>query len=135
MPKAAGFVNINDMVELWESHDSAEYWPDTGTVAIDVKMRRNIFHQKMLILRERPERCPRCQSELEEIPIEYVVENTGHLVVIREVPALRCHKHRHEYMPEHTFDHIENLLAREIMNQAQPAEMLHVPVFDLNTAV
>ncbi len=103
--------------------------------SFQVRLRRNVFHPKLLIVHERPEQCPRCWSELDDIVIEYVVENSGHLVMIREVPALWCREHHHEYMLEHTFDHIENLLTRDITHQVQPADMLQVPVFDLKTAV
>ena len=135
MPKIPEFTTIDNIVEFWESHDSAEYWPDMEAADFDVQLCRNIFHPKMLLLRGMPTQCPRCRSRLDDIAIEYVVENTGHLVVIREVPALRCREHRHEYMLEVTLNHIETLLASEITHQVQPAEMLQVPVFDLKTAV
>jgi len=135
MPKAPDFKNLEEEVEFWESHDSAEYWKDMEKVEFDVNLHQNLLHPKLIFLAEKPAHCPRCQSELEDKIIQYVTLQNGHLVVIRDVPALRCQVNGHEYMLEKILDQIEQLLKLEKTQKLQPSETMNVPVFKLEMAV
>jgi hypothetical protein len=68
---------------------------------------------------------------LEDIVIEYVIWNNEHLLVIRDVPALRCRANGHEYILEKTLDDVERLLGLEKTRKLQPTETIQVPVFSL----
>jgi YgiT-type zinc finger domain-containing protein len=135
MTKIPEFKTLDEAVEFWESHDSAEYWDTMEDVEFEVDLHRNLVYPKLTILTYRPEQCPRCHSMLEDIIVEYVTWDKEHLVVIRDVPALRCQMGKHEYILERTYDDIEHLLAIETMQKLQPAEIIQVPVFSLKMAV
>ena len=64
--------------------------------------------------------------------IEYVTLIEGRLLVIRDVPALRCPGSGKKYILERTLDKVEQLLTLEKEAKVQPSEMLQVPVFSLN---
>lgn len=135
MTKSLDFKSIDDEVEFWESHDSAEYWNDMEAVEFDVDLHQNLLHPRLVFLTNQPEHCPRCHQDLEYAEIQYVTWYNGHLMIIREVPILRCQLYGHEYMLEKTLDRIEQLLALEKTQKLQPAEMINVPVFKLEAAV
>lgn len=135
MAKIPDFKTLDEAVEFWETHDSADYFDDMQEVRFDVELCQNLLYPKLVILTHRPEYCPRCRQVLENIVIEYVVWNNGHLVVIRDVPALQCRVGEHKYLLEKTYGHIERLLNREITQELQPTETLQVPVFSLKIAV
>ena len=118
-------------VEFWESHDSAEYWEEMEEVTFEVDLHQNLLHPKLIVLTHRPEHCPRCRQDLDDVVIESVVWNNGHLLVVRDVPALRCRANGHEYILEETLDRIERLLDLEQTQKLQPAETIQVPVFSL----
>jgi YgiT-type zinc finger domain-containing protein len=131
MAKIPDFKTLDEAVEFWESHDSADYWEAMEEATFEVDLHRNLLHPRLIVLTHRPERCPRCQHELEDIVIEYVTCSDGHLTVIRDVPALRCRANGHEYILEKTLDRVEELLHLERSQQVQPEETLQVPVFSL----
>lgn len=135
MPKAPDFKTIEEEVEFWESHDSAEYWKDMEKVEFDVNFHQNLLHPKLIFLAEKPDQCPRCQSELNDKIIQYVTLQNGHLVVVREVPVLQCRVNGHEYMLEKTLDQVEQILKLEQTQKIQPSETMNVPVFTLGMAV
>ena len=89
------------------------------------------LHPKLIVLTHRPEYCPRCQHDLDDTVIEYVAWTNGHLLVIRDVPALRCRVNGHEYILEKTLDDVERLLNLEKTRKLQPSETIQVPVFSL----
>ena len=126
--------HLDEAVEFWETHDSADYWAELEEVTFDVDLHQNLLHPRLVILTHRPERCPRCQRELEEVTIESVLWNKGHLWVFRDVPALRC-LNGHEYILEKTIDRIEYLLNPEKTQQVQPTDMIRVPVFSLRLSI
>lgn len=126
---------LEDEVEFWESHDSAEHWKDMGKVKFDVTLHQNLLHPKLVFLADKPARCPRCQNELGDKIIQYVTLQNEHLVVIRDVPALCCRVKGYEYMLEKTLDQIEQLLRLEKTQKLQPAETMNVPVFKLGVAM
>jgi hypothetical protein len=84
-------------------------------------------------LAHRPKHCPRCQHDLDDIVIEYVTSDAGRLLIIRDVPALRCQINGHEYILEKTLDKVEHLLDLEKKEQLKPTTTLNVPVFSLKT--
>jgi len=133
MAKIPEFETLDQAVEFWESHDSADYWEEMGEATFEVDLRRNLLHPRLTVLTHRPRRCPRCQDELEDSVIEYVTWSDGHLIVIRDVPVLRCRTHGHEYILEKTLDRIEELLRREKTQSIRPTGILQVPVFDLGS--
>ncbi len=135
MAKIPDFKTLDEAVEFWETHDSADYWEGMEEAAFEVDLQRNLLHPRLIVLTHRPERCPRCQHELEDIVIEYVTWSNGHLIMIRDVPALRCRANGHEYILEKTLDRIEKLMRLERTQKIQPTGTLQVPVFDLGSSV
>lgn len=128
------FETLDEAVEFWETHDSTEYWADMEEVQFDVDLHKNLLHPKLTVLTARPPRCPRCQDDLDDIIIEYVTAVGDHLLVIRDVPALRCRKNGHDYILEKTQDQVEHLLELQQKEQLQPTTTLTVPVFSLKAA-
>jgi hypothetical protein len=131
MAKIPDFKTLDEEVGFWEAHDSADYWEDMEEVTFEVALRKNFLHPKLIVLTHRPEYCPRCQHDLHDTVIEYVARNNDHLLVIRDVPALRCRAHGHEYILEKTLDDVERLLDLEKTRKLQPSETIQVPVFSL----
>ncbi len=134
MTKIPDFETLDEAVEFWESHDSANYWDDMEEVTFEVDLRHNLLDPKLVVLTHKPENCPRCQHTLEHIVIEYVSRSTERLVIIRDVPALQCQINKHEYILEETLDTIERVLELETTQKLQPTEMIQVPVFNLKMA-
>ena len=135
MAKIPEFETLDDAVEFWESHDSTDYWEDLEEVQFEVDLSKNLLHPKLIVLTDRPERCPRCQHDLDDIMIEYVTLAEGRLLVIRDVPALRCQTNGHEYILEKTLDQVEHVVELQKKEQLQPTATLSVPVFSLKTTV
>lgn len=133
MARIPDFKTLDEAVEFWETHDSTDYLDDMEAVEIRVDLRQNLFHPTAAVLAHRPERCPRCKSDLDDIVIEYVDRSDGRLLVIRDVPALRCRANGHEYLLEEALDRIERLLELEKAHAVQPADTLEVPVFSFET--
>jgi hypothetical protein len=134
MTNIPDFTTLDEAVEFWEANDSSGYWEDMEEVSFEVNIRQNLFHPNLVVLTHQPEHCPRCQSAFDDVVIEYVTLDNGHLLVIRDVPAVRCRANGHEYILEKTLDQIERLLKLEQEEALQPSEMLNVPVFSLRMA-
>jgi YgiT-type zinc finger domain-containing protein len=132
MAKLPDFRTPEQAIEFWETHNAADYLDETQEVQIAVNLQRNLLHPRLTILTHRPQQCPRCKSDLEESSIEYVTRNEGHLIVIRDVPILRCRANKHEYLLEATLDAIERLLTLDKTHQAKAIEEVKVPVFSLS---
>ena len=135
MAKIPEFETLDEAVEFWETHDSTDYWEELEEVQFEVDLHKNLLHPKLIVLTHRPEQCPRCQDDLDDIIIEYVTSVDGRLLVIRDVPALQCRINRHEYILEKTLDEVKHLLDLEKKEQLRPTATLNVPVFSLKTTV
>ncbi|MFQ5626505.1 MAG: CopG family antitoxin [Methyloligellaceae bacterium] len=133
MEKIPEFKTLDEEAEFWETHDSADYWDDMEEAAFEVDLHQNLLHPKLVVLAHRPEHCPRCRDNLDNVVIEHVVWNDGQLLVIRDVPTLRCRTNGHEYILEETLDRIESLLEIEKTQELQPVETMQIPVFSLAT--
>jgi YgiT-type zinc finger domain-containing protein len=103
-------------------------------VTFEVELHCHLLHPKLTILAYRPKRCPRCRQNLADIVIEYIARDNDRLIIIRDVPALRCQVNGHEYILEETLDKVEQLLKLEKTHGVQPTESLNVPVFSLKKA-
>lgn len=135
MAKIPDFKTLDEAVEFWEIHDSADYFDDMQEVSFDVELHQHLLYPSLVILTHQPEHCPRCHQSLEHIVIEYIAWNSGHLVVIRDVPVLQCRVNKHTYILEKTYDHIEHLLELETTQELQPTETIQTPVFSLKMTV
>jgi hypothetical protein len=135
MTKIPDFTTLDEAVDFWETHDSAEYFDEMQEVSFDVELHQPLFYPNVVILTHQPDHCPRCHQSLEPLVIEYVVWNSGHLIVIRDVPVLQCRVNTHTYMLEKTYNHIEHLLELETTQKLQPTETIQTPVFSLRMAV
>jgi hypothetical protein len=131
MGKIPDFKALAEEVGFWEAHDSADYWEGMEEVTFEIALHQNLLHPRLIVLTHRPEYCPRCQHDLHDTIIEYIARNNGHLLVIRDVPALRCRANGHEYILEKTLDDVERLLDLEKTRELQPSETIRVPVFSL----
>ena len=118
-----------------KSIDSTDYLDDMEEVEFEVDLHQNLLHPRLIVLTHRPDHCPRCRHDLDDIKIEYITWNKGHLVIIRDVPALRCRAKGHEYITEKTLDQIEHLLENEKIHKLQPTETIQVPAFSLDSLV
>lgn len=134
MEKTLDFETLEEEVEFWETHSSADYWDEMETVEFDIDLHRNLLHPKLIFISDQPTKCPRCKQDLEETEIQYVTWHNGHLVIIRDVPVLCCRVNGHEYMLEKTLDQVEQLLNLEKTQKLRPSETIHVPVFKLEMA-
>ncbi len=134
MAQLPDFKTLEEEIAFWELQDSSAYCNDMEEAALDVDLHQNLLHPKLVVLTEQPEHCPRCRNDLERVVIRYVAWEKGEIVVIRDVPALRCQTRGHEYILESTLDRIERLFDLERTQNLKPAETIHVPVFSLNIA-
>lgn len=134
MAKVPEFETVDEEVEFWETHSTADYWEDMEKAEFQLEPHRNLLHPKLIFLVDRPTRCPRCHNEVDDVFIQYVALRNGRLVMIRDVLALRCRVNGHEYMLEKTLDQVEQVLDPEELQKLRPAEILHVPVYKLGRA-
>ena len=130
MAQIPDFKTLEEEVEFWETHDSAEYWDEMEEVTFEVDLHKNLLHPKLVVLTSQPPRCPRCREALEHIVIKYVAWSDEKLLIINDVPALRCQANGHEYMLEDTLDYIEYVLEDKRRKKLQPAETIKVPAFN-----
>lgn len=132
MTKLPEFKSVDEEVEFWTTHDSADYWDEMEEVTLEVELHRNLLHPGLVVLAEHPDSCPRCGRDLANVLIQHVTWSNDHLLIIRDVPVLRC-ENGHEYLLEQTLDEIEELLALEKSRRVKPAETIQVPVFRLKS--
>jgi YgiT-type zinc finger domain-containing protein len=135
MAKIPDFETLDQVVEFWETHDTADYWEEMEEVTFEVDLHKNLLHPGLIVLSHRPEHCPGSDQTFEKIVIEYVASADGRLVVIRDVPVLLCRQSGKKYILEETLDKVEHLLALEKEARVQPNEVLEVPVFSLKASV
>lgn len=132
MSEIPDFQTLDEAVEFWETHDSADLWDEMEPVAFEANLRRNLLSPNPLVLTHRPERCPRCGQIFEDTVIDYLTSN-NQLVMIRAVPVLRCQGSGHVYMLEDTFGRLEELLALEEVHEVEPVTTLTVPVYSFES--
>jgi hypothetical protein len=135
MAKIPDFETLDEAVEFWESHDTADYWEELEEVPFEVDLHKNLLYPDLIVLSHRPEHCLGSEGDFEEIIIEYVTLADGHLLVIRDVPALQCRGSSKKYILEETLSKVEQLLALGKEAKVQPNELLEVPVFSFKSAV
>lgn len=133
MAKTPEFKTVAEEVAFWETHSTANYWDESEEVHFEVELHKNLLKPNPLILTEKPAHCPQCQQPLADTTIEYLTQNQGHLVSIRDVPVCQC-PNGHTYIIAEKFDLLVDLLEQEKQHQVKPVEMLHVPVFQLQPA-
>ena len=123
------FQTIDEAVSFWETHDSADFWDEMEQVDFEVEFRHNLLAAKPVILAYRPDSCPQCGQGLEDMVIEYLIEDGGRLLMVRDLPALRCEGNGHLFILEETYDRLERLMALERQNKVKPASTLTIPVY------
>jgi hypothetical protein len=135
MAKIPEFETLDEAVEFWESHDTADYWTELEEATFEVNLYKNLLYPDLIVLSHQAKHCPDSEEAFEEIMIEYVTLIEGRLVVIRDVPTLLCRGSGKKYILEETLDKVEQLLALEKEAKLQPSEVLEVPVFSLKAGV
>ncbi len=130
MKNIPDFETIDEAVSFWESHDSADFWDEMEEVEFVVELRRNLLSAQPVILAYRPPTCPRCGKEFEEIEIEYLLNDSGRLLMVRDLPVLRCQGDGHLFVLEETIDRLEQLMTLEGRNQIKPVSSLTIPVYE-----
>lgn len=123
------FQTIDEAVSFWETNDSADFWDDMEEVGFEVDLRPNFLTTKPIVMAYRPESCPQCGQGLEDTVIEYLIEDGGRLLMVRDLPALRCEGNGHLFILEETYDRLERLIALERQNKVKPASTLTIPVY------
>ena len=129
--KIPNFQTLDEAVEFWETHDSADYFDDLEPLAFEVDIHQNLLHPRTTTLAYRPNRCPRCKSELDDTRMDYADWSDGRLRIVRDIPALRCRLNKHEYLLEEELERVEQVLLLEKEHLLQPVETITVPVYDL----
>jgi hypothetical protein len=124
------FQTIDEAVSFWESHDSADFWDKMEEVEFEVELRQNLLAAKPIVLAYRPEHCPQCGQDLEDTRMDYLTDDSGHLLMVRNLPILRCGGNGHLFMLEETFDRLERLMSLERQNKTKPVSSLTIPVYE-----
>ncbi|MEW5986470.1 MAG: hypothetical protein AB1791_07540 [Chloroflexota bacterium] len=135
MTKIPVMPTLDATVEFWETHDSSEFFDDMDEIEFEVALHKDLFHPDLIILTHRPTYCPRCRNELGDAVIEYGTLREGHLLIIRDVPALRCRSNGHFFLLEEVLDQIEHLFELEETHKLLPAEIIQLPVFSFKSAL
>ncbi len=130
MKDLPNFQTIEEAVSFWETHDSADFWDEMEEIDFDVELRQSILTAKPIILAYRPDDCPRCGAGIQDSRIEYLVDDGGHLLMIRDLPVLGCEGEGHLYMLEETFDKVQQLIALDRLHKVKSTTTLTIPVFE-----
>lgn len=130
MKNIPNFETIDEAVSFWESHDSADFWDEMEEVEFEVELRRNLLGTQPVILAYRPLNCPQCGKEFEEVQIEYLLNDSGRLLMVRDLPVLRCQGDGHLFLLEETIDRLEQLMTLEGREQIKPVSSLTIPVYE-----
>lgn len=104
------FQTIDEAVSFWETNDSADFWDEMEEVEFDVELRQNILGAQPIVLAFRPQNCPQCGQEFEDVQIEYLVNDSGRLLMVRDLPVLHCQGNGHLFVLEEIIDRLEPLL-------------------------
>ncbi len=123
-------MTLEDAISFLEAYDSADFWDEMEEIGVDVELRQSILTAKPIILAYRLDDCPRCGAGIQDSRIEYLVDDGGHLLMIRDLPVLRCDGEGHLYMLEETFDKVQHLIALERLQKVKPTTTLTIPVFE-----
>ncbi len=124
------FQTMDEAVSFWESRDSADFWDEMEEVEFEVELRQNLLAAKPIVLAYRPERCPHCGQNFEDTRMDYLTVGSGHLLMVRDLPILRCRGNGHLFMLEETFDRLERLISLERRNKTKPVSSLTIPVYE-----
>ena len=130
MKNIPNFQTIDEAVSFWETHDSAEFWNEMEEVEFEVELRRNLLGVQPVILAYRPHNCPQCGQEFEDVQIEYLLNDNGQLLMVRDLPVLCCQGNGHLFVLEETIDRLEQLMTLEGRNQIKPVSSLTIPVYE-----
>lgn len=130
MKNIPDFQTIDEAVSFWETHDSANYWDEMEEVEFEVELRKNLLGAQPVILAYRPQNCPRCGQEVEETQFEYLVNDSGRLLMVRDLPVLRCQGNGHLFVLEENVDRLEQLMTLEGRNQIKPVSSVTIPVYE-----
>ena len=130
MKNIPNFETIDEAVSFWESHDSTDFWDEMEEAKFDVELRRNLLGVQPVILAYQPQDCPQCGQELEDVQIEYLVNDNGRLLMVRDLPTLRCTKNGHLFVVEENVDRLEQLMTLQVYNQIKPVSSLTIPVYE-----
>lgn len=130
MKNIPNFQTIDEAVSFWETNDSADFWDEMEEVEFDVELRQNILGAQPIVLAFRPQNCPQCGQEFEDVQIEYLVNDSGRLLMVRDLPVLRCQGNGHLFVLEETIDRLEQLMTLEGRNQIKPVSSLTIPVYE-----
>ena len=130
MNNIPNFQTIDEAISFWESHDSADFWDEMEEVEFEVELRRNLLGVQPFILAYRPPNCPQCGQEFEDVQIEYLLNDNGQLLMVRDLPVLRCQENGHLFVLEETIDRLEQLMTLEGRNQIKPVSSLTIPVYE-----
>ncbi len=76
--------------------------------------------------------CPICGSRLEQKTIEYIDDNDGHFLLVREVPVRECIENGHQFMQASVAKKIERLFELDRRHEVTPKEVISVPVVELD---
>lgn len=130
MKNVPNFQTIDEAVSFWERHDSADFWDEMEEIEFEVQLPHNLLGGHPIVLAHRPQNCPRCGQEFEDVQIEYLVNDSGQLLVVRDLPVLRCRDNGHMFVLEETVDRLEQLMTIEGRNQRKPVSSLTIPVYE-----
>ena len=58
------------------------------------------------------------------------MNESGRLLMVRDLPVLRCQGNGHVFVLEETIDRLEQLMALQGQNQIKPVSSLIIPVYE-----
>jgi hypothetical protein len=99
-------------------------------VEFEFELRQNLLGIQPAVLAYRPQTCPQCGHDFEDGQIDYLANDGGHLLMVSDLPILRCRGKGHLFMLEETFDRLERLISLERRNKTKPVSSLTIPVYE-----
>ena len=76
--------------------------------------------------------CGICGSEMVSKKIDYIDQNSGHFLIVRDVPVQECKENGHQFMHASVAKKIDQLFKMERQKALVPKEMVSVPVVELD---
>jgi hypothetical protein len=133
MNETPNFRSLDEAVEFWETHDSADFWDGMEEVDFEVELRQSLLTDRPIVLAYRPNSCPKCGAVFQDTVIEYLINNGGRLLIVRDLPVLRCEGDGHLFILEETVDRLEHLINLERLRKVKPTTTLTIPIFEFVT--